>query len=78
MYEKGIGKITVSEYNWLNFFLTKKDKLDMLVKGAGATTDFLMDFDRQDYKMARADLQEQMNIAKPVVSNVAQQETINV
>ena len=49
----------------------------MLVKGAGATTDFLMDFDRQDYKMARADLQEQMNIAKPVVSNVAQQETIN-
>ena len=78
VYEKGIGKINVSEYNWLNFFLTKKDKLNMLVKGAGAATDFLMDFDWQDYKMARADMQEQMNNTKPVVSHVAQQETINV
>ncbi len=78
VYEKGIGKINVSEYNWLNFFLTKKDKLDMLVKGAGAATDFLMGFDWQEYKMARADMQEQMNNTKPVVSNVPQQKTVNV
>ncbi|MCY7420775.1 MAG: patatin-like phospholipase family protein [Chitinophagaceae bacterium] len=76
VYEKGIGKINVSEYNWLNFFLTKKDKLDMLLKGAGAATDFLLAFDWHQYKYDRADMQEKINAEKPVASIVKASETI--
>ena len=77
MYEKGIGKINVSEYNWLNFFLTKKDKLDMLIKGAQSATEFLMGFNWQEYKSARADLQEQINDGKLVATTVTPQQNVN-
>ncbi len=77
VYEKGIGKINVSEYNWLNFFLTKKDKLDMLIKGAQSATEFLIGFNWQEYKSARADLQEQINDAKPVATTVTPQQNVN-
>ena len=77
VYEKGIGKINVSEYNWLNFFLTKKDKLDMLIKGAQSATEFLMGFNWQEYKSARADLQEQINDGKLVATTVTPQQNVN-
>ena len=65
VYEKGIGKINLEKYNWLNFFLKKQDKLDMLVLGAQAATNFLMDFDWDDYKDARAEMQKTINTLKP-------------
>ncbi|HMG16511.1 MAG TPA: patatin-like phospholipase family protein, partial [Saprospiraceae bacterium] len=34
VYSKGIGSIKLSNYNWLNFFLTKDEKLAMLIEGA--------------------------------------------
>lgn len=57
MYEKGIGKVPLAGYNWLNFFLTDADKVNMFVAGAKAATKFLIDFDWQDYKAARVNMQ---------------------
>jgi NTE family protein len=57
MYEKGIGKVPLAGYNWLNFFLTDKDKIDMFVAGAKAAAKFLMEFDWNDYKAARVNMQ---------------------
>jgi NTE family protein len=55
MFEKGIGKIPLPQYNWLNFFLKPEEKLDMLLIGAEAATDFLINFKWDDYKQARSD-----------------------
>jgi NTE family protein len=33
VYQKGIGKIPLSKYNWLNFFLSDQDKIDMFIQG---------------------------------------------
>lgn len=54
--EKGIGNVPVSEFNWLNFFLTNQEKIDLFVKGAEAATKFLTEFDWEDYKGKRKDL----------------------
>lgn len=61
VYQKGIGKIPLSQYNWLNFFLSDQDKIDMFVLGAQSATDFLMKFNWQEYKMSRADMQVKLN-----------------
>jgi len=42
VYEKCIGHIDVSEFNWLNFGLDDKAKLDMFRKGAEAAKLFLL------------------------------------
>ncbi|HET7119437.1 MAG TPA: patatin-like phospholipase family protein [Hanamia sp.] len=52
-FEKGIGKIPLSGYNWLNFFLSDKDKINMFVLGAKAATQFLIDFNWENYKNDR-------------------------
>ncbi len=63
MYEKGIGKVSLSEYNWLNFFLSDKDKIDMFVKGAQAATKFLTeDFNWAEYKLNRTVMQIKLDI----------------
>ena len=61
MYEKGIGKIPLSGFNWLNFFITDKNKVEMFILGAKAATNFLMEFDWQAYKDARATMQVKLN-----------------
>ncbi len=61
VYEKGIGKIPLAGYNWLNFFLSDKDKIDMFVLGAKAATKFLMEFDWETYKGERETMQIQLN-----------------
>ncbi|MEO6673488.1 MAG: patatin-like phospholipase family protein, partial [Ginsengibacter sp.] len=38
VFEKGVGKIPLSAYNWLNFFITDEDKIDMFVLGAQTAT----------------------------------------
>jgi NTE family protein len=49
--------VPLAGYNWLNFFLTDKDKIDMFVAGAKAAAKFLMEFDWNDYKAARVNMQ---------------------
>jgi NTE family protein len=53
VYERGVGKVSLSEYNWLNFFMSDKDKLEMFIKGAQAATEFLTNFDWEAYKNDR-------------------------
>ncbi len=50
VYQKGVGKIDLSKFNWLNFFLSDDDKKELFLKGAEAATDFLLQFDWQQYK----------------------------
>lgn len=59
-FEKGIGKIPLSDYNWLNFFLSDQDKIDMFVLGAKAATDFLIGFDWEQYKNDRVVMQAKL------------------
>lgn len=61
VFEKGIGKIPLAKYNWLNFFISDKDKIDMFVLGAQAATDFLLNFDWQAYKNNRSSMQMELN-----------------
>ncbi len=61
VYENGIGKILLCDYNWLNFFLTDKDKIDMFVLGAKAATKFLIEFDWETYKNNRTSMQVRLN-----------------
>jgi NTE family protein len=65
MYEKGIGKVPLADYNWLNFFITDKDKIDMFVKGAKAATKFLIEFNWEEYKAARRNMQIKLAEEKP-------------
>ncbi|MEP7264223.1 MAG: patatin-like phospholipase family protein [Bacteroidota bacterium] len=58
IFEKGIGKIKLAEYNWLNFFMEDKDKIDMFIKGAEAAKEFLMGFDWEAYKNSRIELKK--------------------
>jgi NTE family protein len=60
VFKQGIGTIPLQGYNWLNFFLTDKDKVDMFAKGAHAATAFLLNFDWQDYKADRDKMQSQL------------------
>jgi NTE family protein len=57
VYEKGVGKIKVAQYNWLNFFLPSQKKIELFILGAQAATDFLMQFDWEAYKRERAGMQ---------------------
>ena len=69
MYEKGIGKIPLSEYNWLNFFLSDQDKIKMFIKGAQAATKFLItDYNWENYKLTRTVMQIKMEIEEGKVS----------
>jgi NTE family protein len=64
VYEKGIGKIPLSGYNWLNFFLSDSDKIDMFVRGVKSATQFLIEFDWDAYKNDRATMQVTLNLHK--------------
>ena len=57
VFKKGIGKISLSEFNWLNFFISEEDKVKMFVKGAQAATDFLLNFDWPAYQKERIQMQ---------------------
>jgi NTE family protein len=59
-FEKGIGKIPLSDYNWLNFFMKDQDKIDMFVLGAKAATKFLIAFDWKQYKNDRIQMRAKL------------------
>ena len=64
VYEKGIGKVPLSDFNWLNFFLSDEDKIEMFVRGAQSATQFLKQFDWNEYKNSRIDMQISINEEK--------------
>ncbi|MBA4168361.1 MAG: patatin-like phospholipase family protein [Chitinophagaceae bacterium] len=57
VYGKGVGKIKVAQYNWLNFFLPPQKKIELFILGAQAATAFLIEFDWEAYKRERAGMQ---------------------
>jgi NTE family protein len=61
MFEKGIGKVKLPEFNWLNFFMKDKDKIEMFVKGAEAATEFLINFKWEEYMHDRELYQKDLN-----------------
>ncbi len=60
MFEKGVGTVPLSQFNWLNFFLSDEEKLGMFEAGAKAARDFLLQFSWADYKHAREQYQDQL------------------
>ena len=34
VFKKGVGSIKLAEFNWLNFFLSEEDKMNMFIRGA--------------------------------------------
>jgi NTE family protein len=64
IFEKGIGKIELSDFNWLNFFLTDEDKINMFIRGARAATTFLKEFNWENYKENSSNLQQLLNKKK--------------
>ena len=70
VFKKGIGTIHLHGYNWLNFFLTNKEKVEMFVRGTEAATYFLKKFKWDEYKVDRDIMQktiikEQQSNTKP-------------
>jgi NTE family protein len=61
VFKKGIGKIYLSEFNWLNFFVSEEEKLKMFIRGAQAAKDFLMHFDWRKYQEERITMQVILN-----------------
>lgn len=61
VFAKGIGKIPLSEFNWLNFFITEEEKIKMFIKGAQAARDFLFTFDWLKYQEDRIQMQIFLN-----------------
>lgn len=57
VYKRGVGEVILygpnKNYNWLDFFLSDKTKLDLFLDGANAATEFLLNFDWEEYKAAR-------------------------
>jgi NTE family protein len=60
VFKKGIGTIHLQGYNWLNFFLTDEDKINMFAKGAEAATHFLKHFNWEKYKTARTEMKHKL------------------
>lgn len=62
VYRKGVGEVILygpdKNYNWLDFFLSDKTKLDLFLDGAKAASEFLLKFDWEEYKTARRGIQE--------------------
>ena len=60
MFGKGIGKVLLYKFNWLNFFLKPEEKKDMFWTGAEAATEFLLHFSWQEYKDNREEGQKEL------------------
>lgn len=63
LYKRGIGKIKVYGFNWLNFGISDAEKIDLFIKGAQAAGTFLIGtaespgFDWEAYKHQRKEVQ---------------------
>jgi NTE family protein len=55
-YRHLVAWIPTGSHNWLNFFMKRKDKVDLFRRGVETAVDFLLDFDWEAYKARRAKL----------------------
>jgi NTE family protein len=62
--EKGVGKVNMTGYNWLNFFMSDEDKLKMFAIGAQAAAAFLKEYKWDKFKENREEYFEKMNAHK--------------
>lgn len=56
-FKKGIGSIPLKGFNWLNFFMEDAEKKKMFILGAKTAAKFLREFNWQEYKVARTQMQ---------------------
>ena len=63
-YKKGIGAIDLSEFNWLNFFLTDQEKRCLFFKGAEAAIRFLERFNWHEYKNQQYEYRQELKFIK--------------
>ncbi|MCD2424865.1 patatin-like phospholipase family protein [Niabella pedocola] len=64
VYSRGIGRIALPDFNWLNFFITDKEKLVLFERGAEAAARFLLNFDWEAYKQERSVMQVTLETRK--------------
>lgn len=62
---KGVGKVDMTGYNWLNFFMSNEDKKKMFAKGALAAAEFLKGFEWEKFKQERHSYFDKMNTPNP-------------
>ena len=59
-FETGVALVDVAHFNWLDFFMTEKKKIDLFKAGSEAAISFLEHFDWIQYKAKRkSDAEEQ-------------------
>ncbi len=74
LYKKGIGKIKVFDFNWLNFSISNEEKINLFVRGAQAAGEFLAGtstkpgFNWDEYKNKRVAVYQKITSANPVNS----------
>lgn len=66
LFKKGIGRIDVHEFNWLDFSISDEKKVALFVKGAEAAGQFLQGFDWEAYKADRREAFDKLNKVKPI------------
>ncbi|UYQ95060.1 patatin-like phospholipase family protein [Chitinophaga horti] len=66
LFKKGIGRIDVHEFNWLDFSISDEKKVALFVKGAQAAGQFLQSFDWEGYKADRREAFDKLNTVKPI------------
>lgn len=71
LFKKGIGKIRVNDFNWLNFAIDNDEKVKLFVRGAMAAGEFLKTFNWEEYKTARKVMHEEINSAKKNYTKVS-------
>ena len=60
IFEKCIGRIDVRKFNWLNFNLTEKEKIQLFINGAEAAAKFLKEFDWEAFKNYRKEKKSEL------------------
>jgi NTE family protein len=77
LYKKGVGKIAVFDFNWLNFSISDEEKINLFIRGAQAAKDFLLGtddkpgFNWDDYKNKRVAVYEKVTAKNPPVNTAA-------
>ena len=61
-FDLGVKEVILENHNWLNFFMTIEEKIEIFNCGAEAAKEFLMEFEWEKYKVIRfQNWQEQNN-----------------
>jgi NTE family protein len=77
LYKKGVGKIIVFDFNWLNFSISNEEKINLFVRGAQAAGEFLLGndtkpgFNWDEYKNKRVAIYEKVTAKNPPVNTAA-------